>query len=71
MNRDCKWIGSSKTWSQAKMAVIGKHCIACGSPALLAMLRIDTDWLVHCNHCSTEMPIAVLLNRKAWKEHNL
>ncbi len=72
MNRYCMWIGSPKTFHQAKMAVIGKYCIVCGCPALLAILRPPIpNWLVHCNHCSTEMPIAVLLNRKALKEQNL
>lgn len=50
------------------MAVIGKHCIACGSPLLLPIIRPPIEvWKVHCNACGSEIPIVVLLNPEAWK----
>lgn len=63
-----KWKGNPKDFDQAKTALIGKCCIVCGSPLILAIIRPPIpEWKMHCNHCGTEMNIAVLLNRKAWK----
>lgn len=65
---DPKWRNVPTTKRQAERAVEGKLCLVCGSPLLLPIIRPPIDvWKVHCNHCGTEMPIAVLLNRKAWK----
>lgn len=65
---DPKWRSEPHNQHEAEMALIGKHCIVCGSPMLLPIIRPPIDqWKVHCNHCATEMPIAVLINRKAWK----
>lgn len=63
-----KWRGNPKDKHEADMAVIGKHCIVCGYPVLIPIVRSPVpDWKYHCNHCGAEMLIAVLLNRKAWK----
>jgi hypothetical protein len=63
-----KWKGNPHNGPEAEMALIGKHCIVCGSTLLIPLVRAPIpDWKLHCNNCSTEMPIAVLLNRKKWK----
>ncbi len=65
---DPKWRNAPTNELQARRALIGKRCIVCGSPLLLAIIRSPIpDWKVHCNNCATEMLIAVLLNREAWK----
>lgn len=65
---DPKWRNAPQDKHEADMAVIGKHCIVCGSQSLLPIIRPPIPvWKVHCNHCATEMPIVVILNRKAWK----
>lgn len=68
IDQDPKWRGYPRNKHEAEMAIIGKYCIVCGSPMLIPVVRPPIpDWKVHCNHCGTEMLIAVLLNRKAWK----
>lgn len=68
MRAVAKWRDMPKNKDEADMALLGKRCLVCGSSLLLATNRPPIDiWKVHCNHCATEMPIAVLLNREAWK----
>ena len=68
-NTSPKWNGTPTDKHEAEMALIGKHCIVCGAPMLLALIRPPRpEWLAHCNHCGTEMLIVVLLNRRVWRE---
>jgi hypothetical protein len=63
-----KWANCPTDKFDADIALIGRHCIACGSTMLLAIIQPPVNvWRVHCNHCAAEIPIVVLLNRGAWK----
>jgi len=69
MRKDPKWKNAPKNKDEAKQIAFGKHCLTCGSDMLVYFIRPPIDvWKVHCNHCATEMPIAVLINRQAWKD---
>lgn len=64
-----KWSGDPKGMMAAWNVTRGrqaKPCIVCGSKLVLPVLRLG-PWLVHCNHCGSEIPIAVMLNRQAWR----
>lgn len=65
---DPKWRMSPEDKQEAEFLIAGRKCLVCGSPLLLPIIRPPINvWKVHCNHCATEMPIVVLINRKAWK----
>lgn len=69
---DPKWNGSPETSDEAAEAIKGKLCIICGSNLLLELIRRPRpDWIAHCNHCGSEVMIAVMLNRVAWKLNKL
>lgn len=43
------------------------RCVLCQSKLLVAIKRPPIDaFRVHCNHCGSEVPIAVMINRAAW-----
>ena len=65
---DPKWRDTPLTKDEAESVLVDKCCPICESNLLLPLLRPPKpDWLVHCNHCGSEMLIAVLLNQEAWK----
>jgi hypothetical protein len=66
-----KWDDTPVTLEQAK-AVLARPacsaCLACGSKLVLPISRPPIDaYRAHCNHCGSEIPIAVMLNREAWQ----
>jgi hypothetical protein len=64
---DPKWRNAPEDIKQAEAAIVGLQCPMCYSPLLLPINRPPIPvWKVHCNHCATEIPIVVLLNRVAW-----
>jgi hypothetical protein len=64
---DPKWRNAPEDIKQAEAAIVGLQCPMCYSPLLLPIIRPPIPvWKVHCNHCATEIPIVVLLNRVAW-----
>ena len=75
-----KWNDVPMTKEEAEAALKRQPCcLACGSQMLLPLVRppIDTVrrfsapsvhvWRAHCNHCGSEVPIAVMLNNEAWR----
>lgn len=67
---DAKWDNSPRNLLEANKAIHGKECPVCGCPLLLLAItrKPFPDWRVHCDHCGSEMLIAVLINREAWNE---
>ncbi len=64
-----KWLDTPTIIEDAERA-LQRHpeCVACGSTLLLPLLRPPIDaYRVHCNHCGSEIPMAVMLNREAWR----
>lgn len=66
-----KWDGTPTTLAEAWSVLARPHCsacLACGSDMLVPIVRPPIDaYRVHCNHCGSEIPIAVMLNQEAWK----
>lgn len=67
-----KWKNYPKTYAGAKAALSesgGCACVVCGRKHLvLPITRPPSDnWRVHCNHCGSEVPLAVVMNLKAWR----
>jgi hypothetical protein len=66
---DPKWLNEPSDYSEAEKAVKGRPCPLCAARMLISIIRYPLqNWRAHCNHCGSEFLIAVLLNRKAWKE---
>ena len=63
-----KWNGAPKTLKAAEKLCKAGSCIICNSRLLVAFRRYhDSPWIAHCNHCASQVPLAVMLNREAWK----
>lgn len=66
-----KWKDAPRTFEQAKAALsrpICSACPVCNSSLLLAIIRPPSElWKAHCNSCGSEITIAALMNRKAWR----
>jgi len=64
-----KWDDVPTTKEEAEAALKRQpFCLACGSQMLIPLVRPPIDaWRVHCNHCGSEIPIAVMLNNEAWR----
>jgi len=63
-----KWANNPNSAHEADIAIQGKRCIVCNSPLLIPFLRPPRpDFIIHCNHCGSEILAAVMLNREAWK----
>ncbi len=64
-----RWGGTPVTLEAAADALKDyPACIACGSHLLVAIKRPPVDaFRAHCNHCGSEIPIAVMINREAWQ----
>lgn len=66
---DPKWRNAPQDIKQAEAAIVGLQCPMCYSTLLLPIIRPPANvWKVHCNHCATEIPIVVLINRVAWMD---
>lgn len=64
-----KFRGAPESYPQAKARLRGKGCPLCGSHLLLPIMSEPAIvWKAHCNHCGSEVPIVVLLNRDAWRK---
>ena len=63
-----KWKGAPKSHLEAGVALTDRKCPMCRSDMLLSIIRPPSEtWRAHCNHCGSEFPIAVILNREAWR----
>jgi len=64
-----KWNNVPTTKEEAESALKRQPCcLACGSQMLIPLVRPPIKaWSVHCNHCGSEIPIAVMLNNEAWR----
>lgn len=66
-----KWDNTPLTLAQAKVVLERSDCsacLACGSRMILPIYRPPIEaYLAHCNHCGSEIPLAVMLNRSAWQ----
>jgi hypothetical protein len=66
-----KWKNAPKTFERAKAVLAGSHgyaCPVCNSTMLFPVIRQPSElWKAHCNTCGSEITIAALMNRTAWR----
>lgn len=65
-----RWRNTPRCFEEAKDALENAGpCLACGARLLLPIVRPPVEiWKAHCNHCGSEVPLAVMLNREHWQK---